>query len=173
MKMFSKRNIWYLLRNQTLRSFSNVMPNIYWLSLLLLYIFQDSKTYARFPKRIFSGIQPTGAIHLGNYLGAIAQWVKLQNQNEDIILSVVDLHSMTLPHVSKSIYIDNSRFRVSLTGTSSTDQEYIRNHSDTAGLWNRSWKSNLISTVSSSWTYAIGLVFGMYLHNAKVLLFSF
>lgn len=53
-----------------------------------------------FPKRIFSGIQPTGAIHLGNYLGAVAQWVKFQNENQDMILSVVDLHSMTLPHVS-------------------------------------------------------------------------
>ncbi|CAH1962578.1 unnamed protein product [Acanthoscelides obtectus] len=56
-----------------------------------------------YPKRIFSGIQPTGAIHLGNYLGAISQWVKMQNNNEDIILSVVDLHSMTLPHVNISM----------------------------------------------------------------------
>ncbi|CAG9862866.1 unnamed protein product [Phyllotreta striolata] len=48
-------------------------------------------------KRIFSGIQPTGSIHLGNYLGAIAQWVKFQEQGQDVIVSIADLHSMTVP----------------------------------------------------------------------------
>lgn len=52
-----------------------------------------------YPKKIFSGIQPTGTIHLGNYLGAIKQWVNLQSNNEDVTLCIVDLHSMTLPHV--------------------------------------------------------------------------
>ena len=47
-------------------------------------------------KRIFSGIQPTGNLHLGNYLGAIKNWVNLQN---DIfsIFSIVDLHAITVP----------------------------------------------------------------------------
>jgi tryptophanyl-tRNA synthetase len=47
-------------------------------------------------KRIFSGIQPTGNLHLGNYLGAIKNWVSLQN---DIfsIFSIVDLHAITVP----------------------------------------------------------------------------
>nr|XP_023022424.1 tryptophan--tRNA ligase, mitochondrial isoform X1 [Leptinotarsa decemlineata] len=58
-----------------------------------------TESISKYPRRIFSGIQPTGAIHLGNYLGAIAQWVKLQNEGENIILSIADLHSMTLPHV--------------------------------------------------------------------------
>ncbi|CAH1108561.1 unnamed protein product [Psylliodes chrysocephalus] len=56
-----------------------------------------------YPKRIFSGIQPTGAIHLGNYLGAISQWVKMQDQNEDVIISIADLHSITLPHDPKQL----------------------------------------------------------------------
>ena len=47
-------------------------------------------------KIIFSGIQPTGIIHLGNYFGAIQQWVNLQNNNEDVICSIVDLHAITL-----------------------------------------------------------------------------
>jgi len=46
--------------------------------------------------RIFSGIQPTGNLHLGNYLGAIRNWVKLQNDYE-CIFCVVDLHAITLP----------------------------------------------------------------------------
>ncbi len=46
--------------------------------------------------RIFSGIQPTGNLHLGNYLGAIRNWVKLQ-KDYDCIFCVVDLHAITLP----------------------------------------------------------------------------
>ena len=45
-------------------------------------------------KRIFSGIQPTGNIHIGNYLGAIRQWVTMQDEFESI-LCVVDLHAIT------------------------------------------------------------------------------
>ena len=47
-------------------------------------------------KRIFSGIQPTGNLHLGNYLGAIKNWVNLQN-NFFSIFSIVDLHAITVP----------------------------------------------------------------------------
>jgi len=46
--------------------------------------------------RIFSGIQPSGVIHLGNYLGAIRQWISLQDQCDDVMFSVVDLHSLTV-----------------------------------------------------------------------------
>lgn len=47
-------------------------------------------------KRIFSGIQPTGEIHLGNFLGAIQYWVSLQSEY-DCIYCVVDLHAITVP----------------------------------------------------------------------------
>ena len=46
--------------------------------------------------RIFSGIQPTGNLHLGNYLGAIRNWVALQHDYE-CIFCIVDLHALTLP----------------------------------------------------------------------------
>ena len=46
--------------------------------------------------RIFSGIQPTGNLHLGNYLGAIRNWVTLQDHFESIYC-VVDLHAITVP----------------------------------------------------------------------------
>lgn len=46
-------------------------------------------------KRIFSGIQPTGCITLGNYVGALKNWVDLQN-DYDCLFSVVDLHSITV-----------------------------------------------------------------------------
>jgi tryptophanyl-tRNA synthetase len=47
-------------------------------------------------KRIFSGVQPSGNLHIGNYLGAIKNWVKLQN-DYDSIFCVVDLHAITVP----------------------------------------------------------------------------
>ena len=47
-------------------------------------------------KKIFSGIQPTGNLHLGNYLGAIKNWVKLQ-EDFSSIFSIVDLHAITVP----------------------------------------------------------------------------
>jgi len=45
---------------------------------------------------IFSGVQPTGNLHLGNYLGAIRQWVDLQN-SYDCLFCIVDLHAITVP----------------------------------------------------------------------------
>ena len=47
-------------------------------------------------KRIFSGIQPSGNLQLGNYLGAIRNWAQMQNDYE-CIFCVVDLHAITLP----------------------------------------------------------------------------
>ena len=47
--------------------------------------------------RIFSGIQPTGVIHLGNYVGAIQQWVKLMH-DYDCIYCIVDYHAMTVEY---------------------------------------------------------------------------
>jgi len=48
-------------------------------------------------KRVFSGIQPTGEPHLGNYLGAFRQWVAGQDQKENFFC-IVDLHSLTAPY---------------------------------------------------------------------------
>ena len=53
-------------------------------------------------KRIFSGVQPTGNLHLGNYLGAIRNWVQLQ-KDFDCIFCIVDLHALTLPQDPKEL----------------------------------------------------------------------
>ncbi|KAJ7684379.1 hypothetical protein DFH06DRAFT_5420 [Mycena polygramma] len=57
------------------------------------------------PRTIFSGIQPTGIPHLGNYLGALSNWVKLQNENpqDKIIFSIVGWHALTLPQNPKEL----------------------------------------------------------------------
>jgi len=49
-----------------------------------------------FKQRVFSGVQPTGNLHLGNYLGAIKRFVELQ-QSYDCIYCVVDMHAITVP----------------------------------------------------------------------------
>mmetsp|Transcript_3320 Transcript_3320/g.5628 ORF Transcript_3320/g.5628 Transcript_3320/m.5628 type:complete len:145 (-) Transcript_3320:963-1397(-) len=65
-------------------------------------------------QRVISGVQPTGTLHLGNYLGAIRQWVDFQNNpptedeegNEiktENLYFVVDLHAITLPHDPKEL----------------------------------------------------------------------
>ncbi|CBY00956.1 hypothetical protein IAQ61_011860 [Plenodomus lingam] len=58
-----------------------------------------ARLHAANPKTIiFSGIQPTGVPHLGNYLGALRQWVKLQDDQPDArrFFSIVDLHAITV-----------------------------------------------------------------------------
>jgi len=59
-------------------------------------------------KRIFSGIQPSGILHIGNYLGAVKQWVELQHRVDDAIYCIVDLHAITVSQnpaeLQKNIY---------------------------------------------------------------------
>jgi tryptophanyl-tRNA synthetase len=59
------------------------------------------------PKRVFSGIQPTGSLHLGNYLGALKKFVDLQ-ADFDCVFCVVDLHAITLP-IEKGALADQTR----------------------------------------------------------------
>jgi hypothetical protein len=66
-------------------------------------------------RRILSGVQPTGSLHLGNYLGAIRQWVEFQDKecipkiedgvqiNTENFFCVVDLHAITMPHDPKEL----------------------------------------------------------------------
>lgn len=55
-------------------------------------------------RRVFSGIQPTGQIHIGNYVGALSQWVENQNLYDNIFC-IVDLHSLTIPEKVKPDYL--------------------------------------------------------------------
>ena len=53
-------------------------------------------------KRVLSGVQPTGNLHIGNYLGAIRNWVETQADYENFFC-VVDLHAITVPHDPKTL----------------------------------------------------------------------
>ncbi len=48
-------------------------------------------------KRVFSGIRPSGDLHIGNYLGAIKQWLRLQDEHE-VVSGIMDEHAITTPH---------------------------------------------------------------------------
>ena len=54
--------------------------------------------------RVFSGIRPSGKLHLGNYLGAIKNWIELQNKADQAIFAVVDLHGITTPYDPKTYH---------------------------------------------------------------------
>ena len=56
-----------------------------------------------FTPRVFSGMQPTGNLHLGNYLGAMLNWIKLQETHESIYC-VVDMHAITLWQEPKELH---------------------------------------------------------------------
>ena len=74
-------------------------------------------------KKIFSGVQPTGNLHLGNYLGAIKNFVELGNdKNNDCIYCVVDLHAITVKQDPK-ILTENIRETVATFVASGIDPE--------------------------------------------------
>lgn len=56
-------------------------------------------SHLSWPRVVFSGIQPTGVPHLGNYAGALRQWKELQHSEPEskLIYSIVDLHAITTP----------------------------------------------------------------------------
>ena len=62
---------------------------------------------ATFPELVFSGVQPTGNLHLGNYLGAIKRFVQLQ-ATRPCLYCVVDLHAITLPH-EPAVLVETTR----------------------------------------------------------------
>ena len=62
--------------------------------------------------KIVSGIQPTGSLHLGNYLGAIRRWVKMQDEvggRDDLLIFIADLHAVT-------VYNDPAELRANVNG---------------------------------------------------------
>ena len=82
-------------------------------------------------KTVFSGIQPSGLVHLGNLLGAINNWVKLSNENSKNYFCIVDLHSLTgLPSkndLKKSI---NDTLKVLVASGINTKTSVIYTQSD-------------------------------------------
>jgi tryptophanyl-tRNA synthetase len=93
-------------------------------------------------QRVLSGVQPTGNLHLGNYLGAIRNWVLEQSQYDNYFC-VVDLHAITVPHDPK-VLAENSYITAALYLACGIDlnhaqvflQSHVRAHAELAWLFN-------------------------------------
>ncbi|KIM30796.1 hypothetical protein M408DRAFT_270356 [Serendipita vermifera MAFF 305830] len=90
-----------------------------------------NRTYAsqqRAQEVVFSGIQPTGVPHLGNYFGALSQWVEMQNApgtNRQLLYSVVGLHALTMPQDPKKLYEDRMNTLASILAVGVDPQKAI------------------------------------------------
>jgi tryptophanyl-tRNA synthetase len=94
--------------------------------------------------RVFSGMQPSGAVHLGNLLGALTSWVALQDE-ADCVYSVVDLHAITAPDDhdpallrQRTLDLAAVLYGVGVDPSRSTlfVQSHVREHSELAWLFN-------------------------------------
>jgi len=90
--------------------------------------------------RVFSGIQPTGELHLGNYLGAIRNWLPMQHE-ADAVFCVVDLHAITVPKPPGEVGADSLRLSQLLMAAGLDPavctlfvQSHVREHSEAAWL---------------------------------------
>jgi len=93
-------------------------------------------------QRVLSGVQPTGNLHLGNYLGAIRTWVEGQRQYENFFC-VVDLHAITAPHDPKTLAEDTYTIAalylacgIDANDSSIFIQSHVSAHSELAWLLN-------------------------------------
>ena len=79
-------------------------------------------------KRIFSGAQPTGNVHLGNYLGALRNWVALQHEYESFFC-IVNLHAITFPQDPTLLTDKDSRTRADLSRCRNRPERLYNLHS--------------------------------------------
>ena len=91
------------------------------------------------PKRVFSGIQPSGMLHIGNYLGAVQQWVQGQSTKENFIC-IVDLHAITVPQEPAALHRQTRELAALLIAagidpqqTTLFVQSHVRAHAE--GCW--------------------------------------
>lgn len=99
-------------------------------------------------KRIFSGAQPTGNVHLGNYLGALRNWVALQNDYESFFC-IVNLHAVTVPQ-DRKVLADKTRelARIYLAVGVDPDVSTIFVQSDVAEHAELTWLLNCVTRMS-------------------------
>ena len=77
---------------------------------------------------IFSGIQPTGNLHIGNYLGALKQWKNLQDSGNECFFSVVDLHALTTVHKKQTLeeYVEQAKKVLLAVGAYPRKKRFVR-----------------------------------------------
>src|SRR5258707_8781462 len=91
---------------------------------MLLADLRSPSGMAKFAERVFSGVQPTGNLHLGNYLGAITKFVELQ-KTYDCIYCVVDLHAITVPQKPDELKANIREVTAAFIATGIDPQKHI------------------------------------------------
>src|SRR5436189_2636383 len=100
------------------------------------------------PKRIFSGVQPTGNIHLGNYLGALRNWVALQREYESFFC-IVNLHAITIAQDPETLAEKTRELaRTYLAGGIDPEVSTILVQSDLSEHAELTWLLNCITRMS-------------------------
>ena len=137
-------------------------------------------------QRVLSGVQPTGNLHLGNYLGAIRNWVEIQDQYDNYFC-VVDLHAITVPQDPKTL-ASNSYTLAALYLACGLDlnystifiQSHISAHSELTWLFNcitpLNWLEDMIQfkekAVKQGENVSVGLLDYPVLMAADILLYQ-
>jgi tryptophanyl-tRNA synthetase len=137
-------------------------------------------------QRILSGIQPTGNLHLGNYLGAIRNWVQLQ-EAYDSFLFMADLHAITVPHDPSKLAEDTLNVAATYMACGIDPakatifvQSHLSAHSELAWLFNcitpLNWLERMIQfkekAVKQGENVSIGLFAYPVLQAADILLYE-
>jgi tryptophanyl-tRNA synthetase len=137
-------------------------------------------------QRVLSGIQPTGNLHLGNYLGAIRNWVKIQHQYENFFC-VVDLHAITVPHNPQTLANDTYAIAalylacgIDLQHSTIFVQSHVTAHSELAWLLNcvtpLNWLERMIQfkekAIKQGENVSVGLLDYPVLMAADILLYD-
>jgi tryptophanyl-tRNA synthetase len=137
-------------------------------------------------QRILSGIQPTGNLHLGNYLGAIRNWVDLQEEY-DAFLFMADLHAITVPHDPKRLAEDTYKVAATYIACGIDPekatifvQSHVSAHAELAWLFNcitpLNWLERMIQfkekAVKQGENVSIGLLDYPVLQSADILLYE-
>jgi tryptophanyl-tRNA synthetase len=137
-------------------------------------------------KRVLSGVQPTGNLHIGNYLGAIRNWVELQ-PNYDNFFCVVDLHAITVPHNPATLAQDTYTIAalylacgIDLNYSTIFVQSHVSAHSELAWLLNcvtpLNWLERMIQfkekAIKQGENVSVGLLDYPILMAADILLYD-
>ncbi|MBD2577687.1 tryptophan--tRNA ligase [Oscillatoria sp. FACHB-1406] len=137
-------------------------------------------------QRILSGVQPTGNLHLGNYLGAIRNWVEAQQQYDNYFC-VVDLHAITVPHNPATLAADTYAIAalylacgIDLSYSTIFVQSHVSAHSELAWLLNcitpLNWLERMIQfkekAIKQGENVSVGLLDYPVLMAADILLYD-
>jgi len=99
-------------------------------------------------KKLFSGVQPTGRIHLGNYLGALKNWVELQKKY-DCIYSIVDLHALTIEIHPEELRENTIKLAIDLLSLGiDPKQSILFRQSDVVGHTELAWIFSCLTPIS-------------------------